>query len=463
MANFNLTRIRPKGFLHSSAFNEVIDSLAWSLTALGHSAMITENVLSAMTHTNIIFGAELIPPGTALPPDTIIYNLEQPSHPNMDNVRALARDKVVWDFSLRNVEKWRAEGYDVRHVPIGYTPNLTRIPKAKVQDIDVLFYGWLTPRRVKIINDLRAAGMNVVATDTAYGGGRDNLISRAKVVLNVHHDGRDMFEIVRVSYLLANSKCVVSEPSIDDEDYSYLRGGFSVGSFVVDACSSLLSDPALRHRFEVEGADKLESHGYTASVAAALDGPVRLNTMSDFPSGMPQIKSRVLKERYEKGCREGDMTAFLPWLRSHARGQILEIGTRDGASTSAFLLGLEENDPSGHLHSIDIQDCSGLWRHPHPQWTFTKGNSLTAQFRDAAFDLILIDGDHSLPGYIGDLYNAYHWCKPGGLILTHDIVPERGHEFYAVQLRERFFQFAKEKGLEHYELPGRYGMGVMVR
>ena len=51
----------------------------------------------------------------------------------------------------------------------------------------------------------------------AYGGKRDALIARAKVVLNIHYYAAQVFEIVRVSYLLANSKAVVTEIGPDTD------------------------------------------------------------------------------------------------------------------------------------------------------------------------------------------------------------------------------------------------------
>src|ERR1700757_4905450 len=133
MAKFNITVIRPDGFLHSSGFNEVVDSLAWSLSSLGHEANVTQNWLAEHGEHNIVFGAELIAEFQRLPRNTTLFNLEQPSHPNMAKVRKLARDSGVgvWDYSSRAVEEWKASGHAaVTHVPIGYTPNLTRIPHA---------------------------------------------------------------------------------------------------------------------------------------------------------------------------------------------------------------------------------------------------------------------------------------------------------------------------------------------
>ena len=240
MAKFNLCTIRPKGFLHASAFDDVKSSLAWALSALGHEVLLTENTFSASASTNIIFGAELLS-ARVTPADSILYNMEQPSHPSLAPNGAfisLAWGHRVWDFSARNVARWRDMGLDAIHVPIGYTPNLTRIPDNGEYDWDFCIFAWMTPRRLRIIQDLRNAGLKVFASDCCYGGARDNILSRSKAALNVHHDGRSMFEIVRVSYLLANGKFVISEESSDDTDYPDLREALILAPYdkLVDTC-----------------------------------------------------------------------------------------------------------------------------------------------------------------------------------------------------------------------------------
>lgn len=454
--NFNLTIIRPKGFLHSSAFLEVRDSLAWSLTELDHHVNLTENSFSASHATNIIYGAELLPPDTVLPENCIFYNFEQPGHPRLTLVRELAKKyKVkIWDFSKRNLKSWTDEGISAIHVPVGYTPNLSRIPRAKVQDIDVLFYGWMTPRRVQIVQKLKDSGLKVYASDNLYGGSRDNLISRAKVVLNVHHDGRDMFEIVRVSYLLANFKSVVTESSSDDDDYRDLSRVlfFQCYKDLSNRCLTIYRDDVLRHNLECDASNVIRGMDFTPIVAKALEQTFA-STSSPNLDDDPRIA-----ERYERACREGDMKDFAPWIKDHAKGKILEIGTRDGASTSAFLLGIE-NDPSGHLYSCDIDDCSKIFS--HPKWTFNHESSAGLEFEDEYFDIILIDGDHHISAYRRDLALAWRACKPGGMILTHDMKPEVGHEAYSIPIRKEYFRFIEEHGLKHEEIPGMYGLGVM--
>lgn len=458
MSNFNLTLVRPRGFLHSSAFLEVRDSLAWSLTELDHKVNLTENSFSASHATNIIYGAELLPPDVGLPENCIFYNFEQPGHPRLPLVRELAKKfKVkIWDFSKRNLKSWTDEGISAIHVPVGYTPNLSRIPRAKVQDLDCLLYGWLTPRRVAIVQQLKDAGLKVYASDNLYGGARDNLISRSKVVLNVHHDGRDMFEIVRVSYLLANGKSVITEHCSDGSDHIKLAGELMWESYddIVQKCKFMVSNDSTRSDLEYRAATNIRAMEFTPTVHHALE-----QTFTETKSPNLDDDPRIA-QRYERACKEGDMKDFAPWLKEHAKGKILEIGTRDGASTSAFLLGIE-NDPSGHLYSCDVDDCSGIFS--HPKWTFNHFSSAALEFEDEYFDIILIDGDHHISAYRRDLMLAWRACKPGGMILTHDMKPEVGHEAYAIPIRKEYFRFIEEHGLKHEEIPGMYGLGVMYK
>lgn len=475
MAKYNITRIVPEGFIHTQGFNEVIDSLAWSLSALGHDTNVTQNWLSEHGETNIIFGAEVMAPFQRLPPNSILFNLEQPSHPNMEKVRQFAKGIKVWDFSRRNVDEWLQRGYDAVHVPIGYTPNLTRIPKAEVQDIDVLFYGWLTPRRTAIIDQLRAAGLKVYASAACYGGGRDNLISRAKVCLNVHHDGRDMFEIVRVSYLMANASLVVTEDSVDDDDYQ-LNGLWKVPyRALVDACMTRVSIEdvgAANEALRVTALNAIRKHDFTATVARALEGGITSVSPTMKRQQLEWCETDPVRQRYGLGCLRGDMKDFLPWLRSHAKGNIVEIGVRDGASTSAFLLGIEGK--GGHLYSIDAQDCSHLFPN-HPQWTFIHANSTDFQAVikriPYEIDLLLIDGDHSRAGVLSDFTYARQ-LRPGGCVLFHDISPEdkpsdcSDMSWPGDDVKNVFEELSAAlvpQGWKSEKLLGKFGMGVLYK
>jgi hypothetical protein len=154
----------------------------------------------------------------------------------------------VWDYSLLNVESLRALGVkNITFCGLGYTPSLTNIPTLD-KDIDVFFYGNLSERRVLIIRELQAKGVFVVASGNIFGEQRDRFIARSKIVLNIHQYDIYIFEIVRVSHLLANKVCVVSESGDSSENATYYENGVAFCSYenLVNTCIALLANPARR-------------------------------------------------------------------------------------------------------------------------------------------------------------------------------------------------------------------------
>ena len=119
---------------------------------------------------------------------------------------------MIWDYSKANLDPWKMLGAtSVKIVPIAYAPILTRILKPAEQDIDVLLYGISGGKRLEAFQILSQAGLKVMFFSGLYGDARDQLIARSKIILNVNlYNFAQIFEIVRVSYLLANKKAVVS-------------------------------------------------------------------------------------------------------------------------------------------------------------------------------------------------------------------------------------------------------------
>src|SRR5262249_25197167 len=102
----------------------------------------------------------------------------------------------------------------------------------------------------------------------------------------------------------------------------------------------------------------------------------------------------------------------LETFRRMAKGNVLEIGVNTGISTSAFLLGLEEN--GGHLTSVDIREQCGEVFKGHPLWTFIHGDSLSC-IPDKDWDLVFIYGCHDYEMVKADMR---HVKKIG---LMHDV------------------------------------------
>lgn len=113
-----------------------------------------------------------------------------------------------------------------------------------------------------------------------------------------------------------------------------------------------------------------------------------------------------------------DTHEHLPFLKSIAKGKVMEIGVHCGVSTTALLAGVEKH--GGHLWSVDVHPaCRYVW-YGHPRWTFFCPWSGDAVTPELPLDILFIDGDHSYQSVIGDLGKWVPEVRPGGLVLCHD-------------------------------------------
>ncbi len=280
MAQFYLMHYIPDPRMRGLyGYTEVIESVAWGLRHLGHGVDTGINKFASKAR-NIVFGAHLLPSDTAsqLPDDSIVYNLEQLRHADpaqLDGAWRICAERFeVWDYSPANLSTWR----DLRCersklVPIGYAPVLTRIPKPPLQDIDVLLYGLSGAKRMSAVHALSAAGVTVVFVSGLFGAARDQLIARSKIVLNVNlYDSPRIFEIVRVSYLLANRKAVVA--TMDSQSYVEEDIGAAVrftplGQLVAE-CRHLLEQDKAREGMEAKGLETMAKRRIGDILEAAL-------------------------------------------------------------------------------------------------------------------------------------------------------------------------------------------------
>jgi len=266
--------VSPPGYPHAEAFREVAESLVAALRDLGHDAVLARG-FEAGDRRAIVFGANLLErAGLEPPPDAILYNLEQvtPDSPWFPAATlARLRRHRVWDYSAANVARLAALGVTATHVPIGYHPVLARIERA-AEDLDVLFYGSLNERREVVLDGLEARGLQVASVFGVYGAERDALIARAKLVLNVHYYAARVFEIVRVSYLLANRRCVVSETGAEpDEEAAWAEGiAFAPYERLVETCVELVARRSERRRLAEAGHARFAARPLAPILAAAL-------------------------------------------------------------------------------------------------------------------------------------------------------------------------------------------------
>lgn len=251
--------VSPPNYIHSQAFAEIATSLNAALIELGHESKIVTSSFECRGRT-IILAANLLShiPALDWPKDMVIWNFEQIFSGSQwltkQYLAIMRRENVeVWDYSAVNIEALGKMGIAAKLVEVGYMPSMQTIPEIE-QDIDILHYGSVTDRRMKIINELTAIRAKVHFAFGCYGEERDRLIARSKIVLNVHFYESKVFEIARCSYLFANRKCVVSETGLDDGEYRN-TGGFCEYDRIVEYCMAFLRNNDLRQKVAQSGFD----------------------------------------------------------------------------------------------------------------------------------------------------------------------------------------------------------------
>lgn len=272
--------VTPPGFVHSQAFSEVAFTLQCAFEELGGSAPIVTDIAGWKDRAPIIYGGNLLPQDIleVLPEDSVLVNLEQivtGSDWLSDKYIAILKGLPLIDYSDLNRGALAQRGIThAQTMEIGYAAPLTRISPAPVQDIDVLFYGSLCERRIRILDALKAVGLKVRHLFGVYGEKRDEAIARSKIVLNINSFDDGVFEIVRVSYLLANRVCVVTEGKADDPAIEPFRDGLEIAPFeeIVQRCKALVEDGARRRALAERGFAAMAARSQAAYLKALMDG-----------------------------------------------------------------------------------------------------------------------------------------------------------------------------------------------
>lgn len=254
VAQYNVCIVKPFTFPHSLAFTELGELLLRSIHELGHRVSMGYNNIEPRA-TNIILGFHLMTPKQiqALPPNSVIINAEQlGNNPEVDKRAVEASDKFkLWDYSAKNVEFIKRLGLpDAPLLKIGYQKELDRLDRKVQKEIDILFYGCVNDRRRKILTELEDKGLKVKVLFGVYGKERDSWIEKSKLVLNHHFYDSQIFEIVRVFYLLTNGVNVVSEVNSG-------AGGTEISQMYLDCIHSSKYDDLVQSCVALSASDKI--------------------------------------------------------------------------------------------------------------------------------------------------------------------------------------------------------------
>lgn len=154
-----------------------------------------------------------------------------------------------------------------------------------------------------------------------------------------------------------------------------------------------------------------------------------------------------------------DIQHHIPTLFGFAQGNIVELGTRSGVSTAAFLAGVEGR--GGFVTSVDIDPQSAQVAKGHPNWDFVQGDTtdpvvVASVKAGGPIDLLLVDTLHNEDHVARELALWSPLVRPGGRICVHDTETFPG-------VRTAVERFVEQSGWTAvYVLPGN-GMAILER
>ena len=177
----------------------------------------------------------------------------------------------------------------------------------------------------------------------------------------------------------------------------------------------------------------------------------------------------------DRMSRWSDIREYMPFLYEQARSRpgvrVLELGTRKGNSTLAFLAGAKES--GGHVWSCDVhpvdRDPDGMlpWAR-HPLWTFIRGDDMdpAAQvLMPPEADVLFIDTSHEYDHTLAELRAYMPRLAPGGIALFHDTNiydwPGYGWTGDMPPVQQALSEWCAETGRSWENMPGEYGLGVI--
>lgn len=169
----------------------------------------------------------------ALPSDqllarTIFICAEQPGTVHFeDDVELAARAGAVFDINPRSVELFKQFGIGAQYLALGYTECWDHFDRGRERDIDLLFLGAYSLRRAWFLNSyaslLSKWNCYILLSDNSApntGGSTSflaeekwDLLSRAKIMLNLHQGDEPYFEWLRAIQAMHCGAVVVSEHS----------------------------------------------------------------------------------------------------------------------------------------------------------------------------------------------------------------------------------------------------------
>jgi glycosyltransferase involved in cell wall biosynthesis len=131
-------------------------------------------------------------------------------------LKLLENATSIWDYLEQNINYLNSININnASLLPFGFHEKMHVLDFNKEKTIDILIYGALYNRRIEIYNKLVARGFKVKFMTNMYGKERNEIIEKAKIILNINFSEKLSSEH-RLSFLLNNACFIISEKPPDD-------------------------------------------------------------------------------------------------------------------------------------------------------------------------------------------------------------------------------------------------------
>lgn len=127
----------------------------------------------------------------------------------------------------------------------GYSP-VYRLQAERAKDIDVLLYGSMNERRLKIIQEIEALGHKVTVVSNKFGSDLWPVIWRSRIILSVHYYDKPQNDMPRIAPLLSNGCFVMCESTVDQAFNSLTELVIVKRADIAERVTYFLNHPSLR-------------------------------------------------------------------------------------------------------------------------------------------------------------------------------------------------------------------------
>lgn len=196
-----------------------------------HKISVTSNTDQDPEVKNIILGAVanlrhqlVIPPNSIIVNNIKLYD-DSPWLTNTPFYKALLKspDMKIVDYCDSNILWLKSNlGIKAHLMTLAWCQQLANVPQIEFnqKSIDILFYGGINNRRQIFIDHLNKRGLRVTVRNNDLNGEEKlQLIAQSKIVINIHYEDIAMLEWSRIQQLLINGAVVVSEDSVNKDEF----------------------------------------------------------------------------------------------------------------------------------------------------------------------------------------------------------------------------------------------------